>query len=474
MNAITSIVSSLVEAWGEVKVAKSRVILSLVGVVAAVAALSTVIALGELTVQANKEMVEAGNGRAVTLRINAYQSGGEEGSTAGDTLDPSASGRAPGAGADASATGGGQALDAQGLPPDRMGDAMTTVAERFAIPYWSRSESSSIEIEELTQIEQTGSFRGRPAIIRDPMLVERSAQIKAVDPAYATIFRLEPAQGRWIAPGDADLRVVPVVINSVLWDYLGRSPIEDPIVLHSKDGSVSFRVVGVIKAKTPWASPEFYVDYTAWRYTKVATYSVGSQSGPFSNGSMMGSGSGQTEMVVWVGPDKVEQAREALPKALASVLGKGWKGEVYGGDDWDGGESEFGAIRKIIMVTGGIVILLGAMGLLNVAIVTVRQRIREIGIRRAMGASAKRVFFSVFMESVVATFVAGVIGVGIAIVIVRTLPLETLGLLLQDRPAFPMKAAVDGVGIATGIGALCGIIPAVAAVKVKPIDAIRY
>ncbi|MCI6411325.1 ABC transporter permease, partial [Schaalia hyovaginalis] len=133
-----------------------------------------------------------------------------------------------------------------------------------------------------------------------------------------------------------------------------------------------------------------------------------------------------------------------------------------------------GAIRKIIMVTGGIVILLGAMGLLNVAIVTVRQRIREIGIRRAMGASAKRVFFSVFMESVVATFVAGVIGVGIAIVIVRTLPLETLGLLLQDRPAFPMKAAVDGVGIATGIGALCGIIPAVAAVKVKPIDAIRY
>ena len=135
MNAITSIVSSLVEAWGEVKVAKSRVILSLVGVVAAVAALSTVIALGELTVQANKEMVEAGNGRAVTLRINAYQSGGEEGSTAGDALDPSASSRAPGAGSEASATGGDQGLDAQGLPPDRMGDAMTTVAKRFDIPY---------------------------------------------------------------------------------------------------------------------------------------------------------------------------------------------------------------------------------------------------------------------------------------------------------------------------------------------------
>ena len=126
------------------------------------------------------------------------------------------------------------------------------------------------------------------------------------------------------------------------------------------------------------------------------------------------------------------------------------------------------------MIVGGIVILLGALGLLNVAIVTVRQRIREIGIRRAMGASAKRVFFAVFMESVVATFVAGVIGVGLAIVIVRFLPLESLDIVLQGKPAFPVNAAISGVAISTAIGALCGIIPALAAVRVKPIDAIRY
>lgn len=485
MNAITSIVSALVEAWGEVKVAKARVILSLVGVVAAVAALSTVIALGELTVQANKEMVEAGSGRAVTLHVSAHQSGEDEDGAGdnGGVADPLlASGQIPAhETTDTSATAGeAPTFDAQGLPPDQIGDAMTTVAQRFQIPYWSRSESSSIEIEEFAQIEQTGSFRGRPAIIPNFEYMEKSAQIKAVDPAYATIFRIEPTQGRWIAPSDANFRVIPIVINSVFWDYLGQSPITDPIVLHSKDGTLSFRVVGITKAKVSWASPEFYVDYTAWRYAKLASSSLNSQSdpfsqsGPFTDTFVGGFGSGQREMLVWVGPDQVEQARDALPKALAAVLGKGWQSEVYGGDEWDGGQSEFDSVRKIIMVIGGIVILLGALGLLNVAIVTVRQRIREIGIRRAMGASAKRVFFSVFMESVVATFVAGVIGVGIAIVVIRVLPMETLGILLQERPAFPMKAAVDGVGIATGIGALCGIIPAIAAVKVKPIDAIRY
>jgi putative ABC transport system permease protein len=52
--------------------------------------------------------------------------------------------------------------------------------------------------------------------------------------------------------------------------------------------------------------------------------------------------------------------------------------------------------------------------------------------------------------------------------------MESMGIYLQDQPPFPMSAAVAGVGIASAVGALCGIIPAFAAVRVRPIDAIRY
>ena len=179
-------------------------------------------------------------------------------------------------------------------------------------------------------------------------------------------------------------------------------------------------------------------------------------------------------MIAWVGTENADQARETLPRALASILGEGWKVSVSGGEHEDIGEEQLGTISNVIMVIGGIIVFLGALGLLNVAIVTVRQRVREIGIRRAVGASAKRVFFAVFMESVVATFVAGVIGVGIAVVVVRFLPLEALSITLSDTPAFPAGAAIAGVAISTSIGALCGIIPALAAVRIKPIDAIRY
>ncbi|MGX9901967.1 ABC transporter permease [Arthrobacter sp. SA17] len=67
----------------------------------------------------------------------------------------------------------------------------------------------------------------------------------------------------------------------------------------------------------------------------------------------------------------------------------------------------------------GLVLLLGAVGMLNISMVTVRYRVREIGIRRSFGATSRRIFLGVMMESVVATAVAGVIGVMIGVAIVK-------------------------------------------------------
>lgn len=329
MDILTNVVSALVEAWGEVKVAKARVILSLVGVVAAVAALSTVIALGDLTVQANKEMVEAAEGRSYTLHISAQSTQNTDSTAGANTSSAASTGTTAGF------------LDERGLPPNPVGDAMVTVADRFKIPYWARYEPGSLQIEELKQIAQTGTFRSNAAIKSEWEELDQAVQIKAVDPTYATLFRLETSAGRWIQAGDVDMRVVPVVINSKMWDFLGRSPIEDPILLHASDTAVTFRVVGVVESKSQWESPEFYVDYTAWQYAKNAASLVASTS----EIPVMSNYPSSSELLVWVGPDQVEQAREALPRALAAVLGEGWTASVYGGDTWDGGASDFTMIR---------------------------------------------------------------------------------------------------------------------------------
>ena len=442
MNAISQILGALIEAWGEVKVQKARVVLSLVGVVAAVAAMTVVIALGDLILQSSREMAELYEGRSVTLRLAPENSAASQGapSEAGPTQ--------------ASGAGGAPASSSVARPDeaDPVGEAMATLANRHDIRYWSRLSSSGGEITEVSQARSSGQFRGYPVVRTDDMF--NDVTIQAVDPAYQVIFRTRMLAGRWVAPSDAEQRLTPVVISEVLWNQLGRAPIDQvPIVLHTTDGT-AVRVVGVTKSSSRFDMPTMYVHYDAARATLPQM--------------------GTPSMIAWVGPDDADQARSVLPRALASILGDGWRVTVTGGEHEDIGEEQLGTISRVIMIIGGIIVFLGALGLLNVAIVTVRQRVREIGIRRAVGASAKRVFFAVFMESVVATFAAGVIGVGIAVVVVRFLPLETMGIALSDTPAFPAGAAIAGVAISSSIGALCGIIPALAAVRIKPIDAIRY
>ena len=446
MNAVSQLLGALIEAWGEVKVQKARVVLSLVGVVAAVAAMTIVIALGDLLLQSSRELAELYEGRSVTLRLTPE-------SSSASSADPAGSGPyqdVSRTGADASPSGEQTAKRPD--EKDTLGEAMGTLAERTDIHYWSRFSSGGGDIVETRQARSSGQFRGYPLTNIGDMV--DGVTFQGVDPSYEVIFRTRMLAGRWVVSSDADQRLVPVVISETLWNQLGRAPIDQvPIVLHTSDGT-AMRVVGITKSKSSYDMPTVFAHYDA------ARISFPQMSSP--------------SMIAWVGTENADQARENLPRALASILGEGWKVSVSGGEHEDIGEEQLGPISNVIMVIGGIIVFLGALGLLNVAIVTVRQRVREIGIRRAVGASAARVFFAVFMESVVATFVAGVIGVGIAVVVVRFLPLEALGVTLSDTPAFPAGAAIAGVAISTSIGALCGIIPALAAVRIKPIDAIRY
>ena len=443
MNAVSQILGALIEAWGEVKVQKARVILSLVGVVAAVAAMTIVIALGDLILQSSRELAELYEGRSVTLRLNPENSSSNSAASTSsgpyqDTSGPSSS--------------DGAQVAKRPDDKDAVGEAMATLAERTDIHYWSRFSSGSGDIVEVRQARASGQFRGYPLANIADMI--DGVTFQGVDPSYEVIFRTRLLAGRWVSQADADQRLTPVVISETLWKQLGRAPIDQvPIVLHTSDGT-AMRVVGVTKAISSFDMPTVFAHYDA------ARVSFPQMSSP--------------SMIAWVGTENADQARETLPRALASILGEGWRVSISGGERLDTGEEQLGTISTVIMIIGGIIVFLGALGLLNVAIVTVRQRVREIGIRRAVGASATRVFFAVFMESVVATFVAGVVGVGIAVVVVRFLPLEAMGVNLSDTPAFPAGAAIAGVAISTSIGALCGIIPAFAAVRVKPIDAIRY
>lgn len=437
-------ISALVEAWEEVKVQKARVITSLIGVVAAVAAMSTVIALGDLMIQAQREQQEAWNGRNVTLTFTSYQTEDmADGST--DWIPPESSNV--------------RERDHDFSVPitDPVGDAYEATMDRFEVPFWTRRSYHTLTFPDVQGAIYDGIFQGR-AVKTSEDIWDPQVQISAVDPAYATIFRLQMNQGRWLTPSDANQLAVPLVINETLWKAIGEPDLNQPIMLTSKDeAEATFRIAGVVKQVDKWEGLRGYITYDSWNWIAKTV-----------------DPSATPELLVWMGEDENLERGESLQNALKAVLGSAYTVDMYGGELSESLDDSLESMKLAIMGIGGVVIALGAMGLLNVAIVTVRQRIREIGIRRAVGASSSRIFTAVFMESVVATFIAGVIGVALAIIIIRLGPWDMLGVDIQDNPPFPTTAALAGIGIATAIGALCGIIPAVLALKVRPIDAIRY
>ena len=145
--------------------------------------------------------------------------------------------------------------------------------------------------------------------------------------------------------------------------------------------------------------------------------------------------------------------------------------------DAPGADSFLSKLRLAVRAAGGVALLLGGLGVFNVGLMAVRQRIREIGIRRSFGATSARVFGAIMLESVVATVLAGLAAVALAVAVVSNLPIADWfndGVPIADEPGFPVHAAVEGLVAAAGVGALAGLLPAVLAVRVKVIDAIRF
>ena len=179
----------------------------------------------------------------------------------------------------------------------------------------------------------------------------------------------------------------------------------------------------------------------------------------------------------WVPHDSADEMTSLIQRDITGAFGDGWQVDVTRQDylAWEGGGDPLGPIRVVLAAIAVLILALGALGLVNISLVTVRQRIQEIGIRRSFGATATRVFFAVMMESVVATVVAGVVGVGVAVAVVQNSWVrDQVAPGLINPPPFPLDAALLGLGAATLVGALAGLLPALVAVRVKVIDAIRY
>jgi len=128
----------------------------------------------------------------------------------------------------------------------------------------------------------------------------------------------------------------------------------------------------------------------------------------------------------------------------------------------------FGAIAGVTVAIAAISLLVGGVGIMNIMLVSVAERTREIGIRKALGASNSDIVSQFMIESIVMS-----IGGGIAGYIVGYLLAFGISTFLTFDPIINWQIAVIALGVSVGVGTLFGLYPAIRAARKDPISALR-
>ncbi len=133
-------------------------------------------------------------------------------------------------------------------------------------------------------------------------------------------------------------------------------------------------------------------------------------------------------------------------------------------------DSVTGMIVMVAIAISGLGLLVGGISVMNIILVSVTERTREIGVRKAIGVRRRDIIIQFLFEAVTLTGVGGIIGIVFAVLVT-----VLIGALVSSMPSVvPVWALITGFAVSVGVGIFFGVWPAVKAERLNPVDALRY
>lgn len=287
---------------------------------------------------------------------------------------------------------------------------------------------------------------------------------------YPEIIKQQPmdiTSGRFINYGDIDeKRKVAIIgegVKSELYKYT-----EDPIGTYIKINGVNFTVVGTYKKKSQGGDSEedekeIYIPFTAFSQAFNRADRVGWMAITAQDGSSI------TELKQQV--FSVVKERHTIHPQDDRAVGHF---DLY--EQYSRIEGLFFALKIVAYFVGTLVLLSGVIGISNIMLIVVKERTKEIGIRRALGATPWSIRGQVLLESIVLTIISGMLGIslGALVIYVINAVLDANGPVdMFSNPSVDIGIVGTALLILVISGLFAGFIPAQNAIKVKPVDALR-
>jgi putative ABC transport system permease protein len=323
------------------------------------------------------------------------------------------------------------------------------------------------EIRYLAPRIQAGGFMQSDNVVRG--LKTGGFSIMGDYPEINMIDPLNLVQGRFINYLDiSEKRKVAVIGYRVVEILFNKD--ENPINQYIRINGVYFKVVGIFKSKRTGEqanqdNQNIYLPFT----TLQKTYNYGDVVGFFA----ITSKEGIPVAVVENKAIEILKRRHSIAPGDVSAIG-----HFNLEDEYRKMRGLFSGIRWLVWIVGTGTLLAGIIGVSNIMLVVVKERTREIGIQRALGATPFNIITQIITESVVLTTFAGyfglVVGVGLLELINYLLDKSGANTEMFLHPGVNFQVAVTALSILILSGALAGFIPARRAISVKPIDALRY
>ena len=309
-----------------------------------------------------------------------------------------------------------------------------------------------LSLKRLKEIKEISPIFSKQTTAKSEKKSEDSTILFASE-AFFDINGFKIQKGRLFDKTDIDKKAKVVVLGPKIAEKLFGT-IEAAIDQKVAANSVNFTVIGITESKGGggFGGP----DYDSYMF---APYTAGFIFNPAKNYSRF--------TIKFDESYSVSQVKEAIKKELLKRYDEDSFSIIEPGDILSAVNSIFGVLNIVLVAIASISLLVGGIGIMNIMFVTVSDKTKEIGVRRAIGARKKDILVQFIIESTILSIFGGFLG----------LFLSFIGTLIVQKffPAYiDTSSVILALGVSSAIGIIFGVLPAKKAADLEPVEAIRY